>query len=305
MPFFGAGVNLCDRPPNLDWRQDQNKYLPSGAELSTFLAENFSYPAKDTRELPRVSEFVDLFSGSGPLYDELHRVFDRDYPQTSVHRFFANISVVIRQKGYEPRHQLIITTNYDDLMERAFADAGQQIDLVSYLASGANAGKFVHLKPNGDEVIVQKPNEYRGIILDEYENLERPIVLKLHGAVRRKKVHAEEDSYVITEDHYIDYLTNTDISNLLPVTIVRKLRRSHFLFLGYGLRDWNLRVILRRLWGDQKLSYHSWAIQRDPEELDRKFWAKKEVEILEVDLLNYVQLLEMQLQDLPIKEEVL
>ncbi len=71
----------------------------------------------------------------------------------------------------------------------------------------------------------------------------------------------ERDSFVITEDHYIDYLTRTDISNLLPVTLAAKLRKSHFLFLGYSLRDWNLRVILHRIWGEQKLTYKSWAIQ--------------------------------------------
>ena len=40
------------------------------------------------------------------------------------------------------------------------------------------------------------------------------MILKIHGAVDR--VDAERDSYVITEDHYIDYLTRTDISNLMP-----------------------------------------------------------------------------------------
>ena len=48
------------------------------------------------------------------------------------------------------------------------------------------------------------------------------------------------------------------------MTLTAKLRKSHFLFLGYGLRDWNLRVILHRIAGEQRLNYKSWAIQRHP-----------------------------------------
>ena len=50
--------------------------------------------------------------------------------------------------------------------------------------------------------------------------------------------------------------------------LAMQLRRSHFLFLGYGMRDWNLRVILHRIWGEQRLKYKSWAIQRDPDRLE-------------------------------------
>ena len=78
---------------------------------------------------------------------------------------------------------------------------------------------------------------------------DRSVILKIHGAVDRSSPDGEDDSFVITEDHYIDYLTRTDLANLVPITLAAKLRRSHFLFLGYSLRDWNLRVILHRIAG--------------------------------------------------------
>ena len=65
---------------------------------------------------------------------------------------------------------------------------------------------------------------------------------------------------MITEDNYIDYLTRTDVSTLMPVTLGAKLRHSHFLFLGYSMRDWNLRVMPHRIWAEQSRSYKSWAI---------------------------------------------
>ena len=38
----------------------------------------------------------------------------------------------------------------------------------------------------------------------------------------------------MSEDDYIGYLAQTTIAGVLPVTLAAKLRRSHFLFLGYG-----------------------------------------------------------------------
>jgi SIR2-like protein len=93
---------------------------------------------------------------------------------------------------------------------------------------------------------------------------------------------------VITEDDYIEYLTRTDISSFIPVTLAAKLRRSHFLFLGYRLRDWNLRVILHRLWGGQRLTYRSWAVLVDADPVEEEYWVRRNVDLVDVPLEEYV-----------------
>ena len=148
------------------------------------------------------------------------------------------------------------------------------------------------MSPQGEPCVIERPNEYRGLSLDE-----RSVILKMHGAVDR--VSALWDSFVITEDHYITYLTRTDISNLLPVTLAAKLRKSHFLFLGYSLRDWNLRVILHRIWGEQKLSYTSWAIQDRLELMEKDFWRRRDVDVFTVPLHEYIAGLQERLNELP------
>ena len=292
VPFLGAGVNLCGRPEGLAWSRRQFEYLPSGSELAEHLAEEFYYPEDKTQDLVRVSQYITVMQGSGPLYLALHDLFDGDYPPTLLHQFLATLPAALREKGYPPRYQLIVTTNYDDLMERAFQAAGEPFDMVSYVAEGEQRGKFLHWPAEGETRLIERPNEYRGLSLDQ-----RPVILKIHGAVDR--VTAEWDSFVITEDHYIDYLTRTDISNLMPVTLVAKLKRSHFLFLGYSLRDWNLRVILHRIWGEQKLSWKSWAIQLHPDPIEEEFWSKRGVDILNVRLEEYVTALSERMQALP------
>ena len=70
---------------------------------------------------------------------------------------------------------------------------------------------------------------------------------------------------MITEDHYIDYLARENAARLIPAYLMARMRTSHFLFLGYGMRDWNLRVILRSIWAEQTRRFTSWAIQLAPE----------------------------------------
>src|SRR6185295_12403223 len=131
----------------------------------------------------------------GALYRELHEVFDRDYPPTTLHRFFATWPALVRQKGYPVKHQLIVTTNYDDVMERAFRDAGEPFDLVIYLADGPSRGKFLHVAPDGGSRVIDVPNRYRNLSLER-----RPVILKIHGAVDRSSPDGDNDSFVITED---------------------------------------------------------------------------------------------------------
>jgi hypothetical protein len=299
VPFLGAGANLCCRPKSAAWHVDRSDFLPSGHELFRHLAESFKCPSAEITDLLHVSEYVALTIGSGALYRELHDVFNRDYPPTALHRLFATWPGLLRRKSYPVKYQLIVTTNYDDVMERAFREADEPFDLVIYVADGPDRGKFRHVSPDGRSRIIDVPNRYRNLSLDE-----RSVILKLHGAVDRSSPEGDADSFVITEDHYIDYLTRTDLANLVPVTLAAKLRRSHFLFLGYGLRDWNLRVILHRIAGGQSLTYKSWAVQLNPTALDEKFWGRREVDILDMPLERYVAVLRGRMRLLPSTSKV-
>ena len=295
VPFLGAGANLCGRRPGQTWPDDPD-FLPSATELSTYLRANW-HGCEET-ELARVAQWVLEMGGSGELFNVLHDVFDRDYPPTRLHGLLAELPAMLAEKGYRSRPPLIVTTNYDDLLERALTAANQPFDVISYISDGDDRGKFVHIEPGGQPRRIEIPNSYQ-LAIDK-----RPSVLKIHGAVDRRHPDGESNSYVITEDHYIDYLTRTELTNLVPATVAAKLRKSHFLFLGYGLRDWNMRVILHRIAGEQRLTYQSWAIQRSPTDLDRKFWDRRGVDIFDIDLGEYVSRLSECVRQLPVAQAV-
>jgi SIR2-like protein len=285
IPFLGAGTNLCGRPSDVNWLNDE--YLPSGQELAQYLADGYGYPPNEPPDLLRVSQYVQATTGAPALYDELHELFDRDYAPTALHHLLAALPSAIRKwRGEQARYQLIITTNYDDLLETAFRAVGEPFDLVTYLAKGPDRGKFLHSTQDGDARLIDRPNCYRELSLDR-----RTVILKIHGAVNRED--AERDSFVITEDHYIEYLAQTDIANVLPAALMAVMNESHFLFLGYSLRDWNLRVILHRIWGAKPFEekFMSWAVQKQPSVLDDRLWRSRNVDILDVDLGTYADAL--------------
>ncbi len=255
------------------------------AELTLRLAQRFGYPDDGGRAtLPLVAQYVAVMKGSGPLYDELHDLLDTDLPPTPLHRFLASLPPLLRERGLP--QQLVVTTSYDTALERAFEEAGEPFDVVSYLATGRNRGRFCHIAPGGAGRLIEEPNTYATEL-----SLDRnTVILKLHGQVERTPARQWE-SFVVTEDDYIDYLAQTEVAAAVPVSLAAKLRRSHFLFLGYTMADWNLRVVLHRLWGDQPLSYHSWAVQPEPKPLEREFWHRRDVDVFELAFDEYVEIL--------------
>ena len=254
------------------------------AELAGSLAQRFGYPDDGGATLPRVAQYVAVMKGSGPLYDELHELLDADLPPTSIHRFLAALPALLRERGLP--HQLLVTTSYDTALERALEEAGETFEIVSYLAAGRNRGRFCHIAADGAGSLIEEPNTYATEL-----SLERnTVILKLHGQVERTPAR-EWESFVVTEDDYIDYLAQTDVAGAVPVSLAATLRRSHFLFLGYTMADWNLRVILHRLWGDQPLTYHSWAVQPEPKPLEREFWRRRDVEVVELAFEDYAETL--------------
>lgn len=285
VPFLGAGVNSCGRPEKAPWNRDT--FLPDGAELATYFATTYGYPGPDTWDLGRVSQFVDLELREMALYTDLREIFTGQYQPTELHRFLAELPQAKREQGKPAPFQLVVTTNYDDALERAFEDADQGFDLVYYAAAtDQEPGHFAHAV---DGKAVKVTQQYRKLLVED-----RPVILKIHGAVNRKDETGESDSYVITEDHYIDYLARSNIEKLIPASLMSKMRTSHFLFLGYGMRDWNLRVILKHIWAEQRRRGVSWAIQQKADEIDRKFWQREGVDIVIVNLDTWVDAMRAQ-----------
>jgi DNA-binding SARP family transcriptional activator len=279
-PILGVGVNhpnaaVGDGPPG-------------PAEVAEQLAKSFDCPPEHARDLAHVAEYIAMTRGVGPLYDSLHALFDRDCAPGAVHRALAELAGVLRARGVS--YQLVITTNFDRLLEQAFSDAGEECDVVSYLTLGRYHGKFHHVAPDGAAKLVEIPNTYADLSLER-----RTVILKIQGGVDRGPGR-EWESFVVSEDDHIDYLAQADIAVVVPVTLPAKLRRSHLLFLGYPLHEWSLRVLLHRFWGRERVGYQSWAIGAAADAIEQQVWRQRGIDTIDLPLEAYVESLKSRIE---------
>jgi DNA-binding SARP family transcriptional activator len=256
--------------------------------IAARLAELFACPGENIQELARVSQYVAVTQGVGPLHDELHDLLAAEPEPGPVPRALASLAAQLRERGAP--QQLVVTANYDQALERAFGETGEGVDVVSYIAGGRDRGRFLHVAEDGSATVIELPNSYADLSPDR-----RTVVLKIHGQVDHSPDRARE-SFVVSEDDYIDYLSSTDIANVVPVTVAARLRRSHFLFLGYALAGWSFRVFLHRVWRDERVRYRSWAIHPAVDSLEREFWRQRGIDVLDVPLEEYLDGLRTRLE---------
>ena len=245
--------------------------------------------------LAEVAQRVAVTLGERRLYTALKSLVAAQSEPGEIHRFLAEFPGLLRRLGMAPRHQLIISANYDSALERAFEDANEPFDYAVYIAG---SGSFVHV-PWGERdsepvaTTILEPKKYIGFPIDDDGELERTIIVKIHGGTDGQEGGVTwRNNYVVTEDHYIDYLPTHNIQDQLPIQILDKLTGSRCLFLGYVLRNWDSRVFLRRIWRGKPISESSWAIEPDPDPIEKASWSViGHVELLAASLADYADTL--------------
>ena len=132
VPLLGAGANLCDRA-NGERLGARATTCRAAASSPRYLADKLHYPdAADGARPPAVSQYGQSRRGDGTLFRYLHEVFTQGYRPTRLHRFLATLPERLERTKGARRHQLIVTTNYDDALEQALDAAGQEYDVVWY-----------------------------------------------------------------------------------------------------------------------------------------------------------------------------
>jgi SIR2-like domain/TIR domain len=283
--LLGSQVN---GPYAEDGQHEHAPRLPDSGELAADLARRFQL--QDTpQDLAAIAQQVYITSGKPDLYRTLRLLLPAEARPSPLHRFLAGLPGELERLGRTKRFQLIVTTNYDNALEQAFDAVGEPYDVAIYMASGPDKGRFVHLPYEGQPEPVSIANRYAKFPIDDYGELTQTVILKVHGAVDGgTDDYRWRENYVITEDQYIDYLSRSPIESLLPVQILDKLTGSHWLFLGYTMRDWNLRVFLNRIWKGEPLGARSWATESDPDEFDKELWSHIGVELFACPPVDYL-----------------
>ncbi len=294
VPVLGPGINYAAA----HWVEGSDA-PPDSRALATGLADHFKLPGNGGHDLAAIAQYVYTTKGEPDLYKTLKRFLSTSAPGP-VHRFFASMPRRLAELGAERCYQLIVSITYDTALEQAFAEIDEPYDLVVYMANGDDMGKFVHCPYGGDPQTITLPNKYGDLPISEDGEIERTLIVKIHGAVDDKTgPYRWKENFVVTEDHYIDYLARSPVENLVPVQILDSLKGGHCLFLGYTMHDWHLRVFLHRIWLGKRLAAKSWAVQLDPDVLDKEFWSRSNVDLYRAPVGDYVTQFSQRLHSQP------
>jgi SIR2-like domain len=177
--------------------------------------------------------------------------------------------------------RLIVTTNYDLLMEKALDDAGREYVKVVQPVEGFREDE---LATKDSELAAAKA---AGTL----------ILYKIHGSFPEPAEPAGAGRRIIlTEEDYIEFLTVVANDKIgIPPAIKAEMTTATLLFLGYSLEDWDFRTLFKGTIEtlERFRTYKSFAIQLEPSPFWAKFWAEeKKVVVYDMDLRAFASALE-------------
>jgi hypothetical protein len=217
--FVGAGVHYPP-PSGSPFEESYPKECrpPLGKALAQLLADDSrlaeTYPNElaNIRNLSRIATFYEMQRSRNQLIETVQNAVGRATKPSAAVRALAELDF-----------PLILTTNYDQLLERALVKVDK------------NPRKGVY-DPAGLEATTDFP--------DGAEDPKRPFIFKIHGDVDVPK------SVVITDEDYIQFtlrMGDRDALHPVPETFRYQFKRMPTLFIGYSLVDYNLRLLFKTL----------------------------------------------------------
>ncbi len=280
VPFLGAAVNVKDPDRSYDGMLIGRDLANEILSTKDFL---FQGEPGDQANLAKVSLQYELRNTRSDLVSRLkYLIPDDDHQPSTLLRTLARLPF-----------KLIVSTNYDRLMERALALEGKEEGKDFMTIVQPTGGWDLRADPS----LMDKFNQW-----SQFKGL---LLYKIHGSFRGKATRsapADADGesntkcpLIITEEDYIEFMTamgHDDHERVgIPQCVRSRMQRQMFLFLGYGLEDWDIRALYKGMFDslDTFNRRDSFAIQRNPKPLWQSFWNKRNVLVRNFDLYQFAE----------------
>jgi hypothetical protein len=216
--FLGSAVHALPPEDHPSYAALKGKLPPIGPRLSERLAEKCKYnerfPGDDPQNLQRVSQYFEAQKHRTGLESELFDAVHKDRIASPILRGLAELDF-----------RVIVTTNYDRLFEKALGLVGKTPITSIY-----------HANEDVEKTLTTDSNQP--------VHLDAPFLFKMHGDIMTP------GSIVITEEDYIQFILRfRDLQpyHAVPDKILEAIKSAPTLFIGYSLKDYNLRVWLKML----------------------------------------------------------
>jgi SIR2-like domain len=210
--FLGAGVH-APPPAGSSFQYPAERRPPIGSEVSKELASSCKlaerYPQEDPKNLQRVALFYEIERSRRQLVDAVTGAVESGKDPSPMLYGLAELPF-----------PLVITTNYDRLLEKALGKAGKFPRVAGYTPS------------------LETTTDHRNPAANS------PIVFKIHGDI------ASPETIVITDEDYIQFvlrMSSKEPYDPVPLSLKFYLTEWTTLFVGYSLLDYNLRLLFKTL----------------------------------------------------------
>jgi hypothetical protein len=271
IPFLGAAVNI--RSPARRYRG-----LPVGRDLVKELRRTLEHPRGWSVDLARATLEYEVRTDREDLLSFLEeKLAHKDIEPSLALKVLARLPF-----------PLVITANYDSLLERALEQRERDFTCLVQPQDG-----FANVRPIRDRLES----------LAEYAENSGTIIYKIHGTFDHDSLAAGyrwldvASGVTVTEDDYIEFLTVQDKEKErigVPNVIKGLITPRTLLFLGYSLEDWDFRTIYGSLVGP--LTRHqrrkSFAIQKNPLPYWVTYWLQRDIQIIDMDVYDFCERLE-------------
>ncbi len=271
VPFLGSGATLSGASPK---NAGANAPFTNRA-VKEALARQCNYPATEfeASDVAEIASYFEQQVGRAELDALLWQLIGASQIEPSAtHGFLADAA--------ELHPLLILTTNYDQLMEKALHSRLVPFDVLAYVAAqGQGArGKLAVIRYGESEPRLQSASK-----LDVPRD--RTIVFRLSGTA-----DGSSNSYAITEEDHLDWIMSLrSRESWLPDQIATLLSRRHLLSLGHGARDWSQRALWHTLASRRGGRRTSWAVALHPAPMSVMTWQRYGVQIYNEDLNHWTE----------------
>lgn len=311
--FSKARRRIRDLTGREDWSDsDLNDVLRALASLT-----GVGSPVPD---LLVAASYYQYTSDRERLFANLQDIFANKEHAAITHRGVADAAAAYlsgRPAQSRPVDYLIVTTNYDSLIEHALDQhpdgpvpyyvlsvprTGQGTN-VRFSAScverlGLNAPALRDLEQDAARTV---PGQYAGPV---WRTTSMAVIYKIHGDLSKPNSATDgdarsrvADNVVISDEDYVDFVSLNGKNGAVPMNIIQMLRGKGLLLLGYSFRDWNVRSLYKSMTaysGDGPIDNGGsrtadYAVMLNVDPYESKFFEKKGINILETPLDTFWQ----------------
>jgi hypothetical protein len=224
-----------------------------------------------------VAQYIADRHGRENLNSEIRKLLtDTPFEPRETHEFFADWKQLRGASGQPLPWPMVLTTNYDNVLERRLDAADVPYHLLSYQSVGPEHGRFYHRLPDGPLRVIDRPESIRtltgGIVL-----------VKLNGGVDAQ--NGIPECYSTTRLDYWDLASR--IPGVLPAAVRDRLQETPLLFLGHGLKEADVESLIRFAHRNHP-GPRSWAVVL--KQLNEyQYWRQCGVELLDSPISLFVR----------------